>query len=124
MNIADWVILIWVISNLFLVGVLLYLVYKLFLTTADKRVSGVADELEDEEVNKYLSDAELERMAWRKEFDARIAELRYELDMDYDDVLKYGSGTPAEELHPQVKNLPHSAVNAKPTYLPDVEVAD
>lgn len=62
---------------------------------------------------RELSASEKMREQWNKEFDARIAELKREVTMGYSDV---SAGlAPAPELHPDVHNLPHTAVYVKPT---------
>lgn len=62
--------------------------------------------LSDKVPNQYL------------EFDERVETMRNELKEIYN------KSNPATELHPLVKNLPHSIIDDKYNLLPDVEVAE
>lgn len=64
-----------------------------------------------------LSQNELERLARKEAFDKRIAEMREELGYE-------SYGTHAEELDPNVKNLPHNIIPVSLYDLPDVEIAE
>lgn len=64
-----------------------------------------------------LSQNELARLARKREFDKRIAEMREELGFET-------YGTHADETHPDVKNLPHNIIPTSLYDLPSVEIAD
>lgn len=68
--------------------------------------------------SEELSSYELEKQEREREFDNRISGLQKELDM------LDNFGTPAETLHEDVYNIPHSQEKGINTSSIDIEVAD
>lgn len=77
--------------------------------------------LDEHLINAELSPAEKERMQRNIEFDRRIHRMTKEIA---DEHITERHGSPAEELHPMVHNLPHDAVLRTHDVLPDVEVSE
>lgn len=70
-----------------------------------------------------LTKEEMERFSREESFDERIRKMKDELAHNTADKLPTHSTSVAEELHPDVHNLPHNIIND--TYvLPDVEITD
>lgn len=69
-------------------------------------------------LEEKLTIYEREKLRRDGEFDKRISMFKEELALS--NANKY-KGTPAQELHPSVHNLPHNIINAKEEILPDVE---
>jgi predicted Holliday junction resolvase-like endonuclease len=68
-----------------------------------------------------LSSYELQRLEREESFDSRIAELKEELALQQN-IIRHG--VIAEELHPNVHNLPHEIIDHQINSLPDVEISE
>ena len=72
------------------------------------------------DVESKLTPGEIARMERELEFDTRIAQIKEELALRNDPYTR--RGTEAVVLHPNVHNLPHTAIPEFSDELPDVEI--
>lgn len=91
------------------------LIRKIEKLTALFATPQVADKREEHELTSY----ELERLEREEQFDSRINKLKEELAQQQAFIER--TGVMADELHPLVKNLPHTNIGEKE---PDMEYAD
>lgn len=95
--------------------------------TPDAPVQNVVETPEEPEEMADLSDVEskltpgeIARMERELEFDTRIAQIKEELALRNEPYTR--RGTEAVVLHPNVHNLPHTAIPEFSDELPDVEI--
>lgn len=95
--------------------------------TPDAPVENVVETPEESEEMADLSDVEskltpgeIARMERELEFDTRIAQIKEELALRNEPYTR--RGTEAVVLHPNVHNLPHTAIPEFSDELPDVEI--
>lgn len=107
---------------IFLAGVLISLILMhRKLSNLECGINNCINEIkkyEDEIDDTYESMVEQRE----SEFDARIKRIKEELSIGVEKQ-NITEGTPAQELHPLVHNLPHDSIRMLEVY-PDVEVAD
>lgn len=93
------------------------------LRSITKKIVNVTNEFKNhyDDLLFQLTPQELERLLDNKSFDLRIAKLKEEV-ANQKNIVKY-QNEPAEELDPNVHNLPHSIINDTYDNFPDEEVA-
>jgi len=98
---------------------LLFLIYKKLTQKKD----GIYEDYDinfDDDMDEY----EVERIQREKDFDDRIEKLKHELASRVEINPLLPTSRPADELHPQVFNLPHDTINKNYNNFPDVEYID
>ena len=75
-----------------------------------------------EEPVEYVDDADVFAQKRQEEFQQRIERIKNQLAEEQES--KSYKGYPAQELHPDVHNLPHDTVDEESYKLPSVEYAD